>query len=90
MSNAKQISKSFKILTMVDLETSSTISVPDLERYIATLSDCKPLSEQELRQLCEKAREVFYKDSNVQPVKCPVTVVGDLYEMHFYSRQSYL
>lgn len=65
---------------MLDAGLTSTISVPDLDRYISTLSDCKPLSEQEVRHLCEKAREVFYNESNVQPVRCPVTVVGDLYD----------
>jgi serine/threonine-protein phosphatase 2A catalytic subunit len=35
---------------------------------------CKPLSEAEVKALCEKAREIFVEESNVQPVRCPVTV----------------
>ena len=66
---------------MVDPSVSSqnSIAVNDLDRFITTLMDCKPLLEPDLRALCEKAREIFYNESNVQPVKCPVTVVGDLY-----------
>lgn len=64
---------------------SQSIPVGDLDKYIATLTDCKPLSEPEVRSLCDRAREIFYHESNVQPVKCPVTIVGDLYvlSMHF-------
>ena len=51
----------------------------DVDRQIKQLWDCKPLSEQEVKQLCEKAKEVFSKEENVQPVKCPVTVCGDVH-----------
>jgi serine/threonine-protein phosphatase 2A catalytic subunit len=66
---------------MVDSNVRNTsASINDLDRYIATLMDCKPILESEVRALCERAREIFYNESNVQPVKCPVTVVGDMYE----------
>ena len=65
---------------MVDPGLQNTsVSVNDLDRFIATLMDCKPIQESEIRALCEKAREIFYNESNVQPVRCPVTVVGDMY-----------
>jgi serine/threonine-protein phosphatase 2A catalytic subunit len=64
---------------MVDESVGRSIPYNDLDRYIATLSECKPITEAEIRLLCEKAREIFYSEVNVQPVKCPVTVVGDLY-----------
>ena len=64
---------------MVDDSISRGISIPDLDRYIGVLTDCKPLSEAEIRILCEKARDIFLNESNVQPVRCPVTVVGDMY-----------
>ncbi|CAI7888302.1 unnamed protein product [Closterium sp. NIES-54] len=51
----------------------------DLDRQIEQLCECKPLSEVEVKQLCEKAREVFLEESNVQPVRCPVTVCGDIH-----------
>jgi serine/threonine-protein phosphatase 2A catalytic subunit len=40
---------------------------------------CKPLSESEVKQLCNKAKEILQKESNVQPVKAPVTVCGDIH-----------
>ena len=66
---------------MVDPGVSSpqVVSVNDLDRYIDILLDCKPLPENDLRALCERARDIFFNESNVQPVKCPVTVVGDMY-----------
>lgn len=32
-----------------------------------------------MKDLCEKAREILVKESNVQPVPCPVTVCGDVH-----------
>lgn len=46
----------------------------DLDAQIDQLLQCKPLSEAEVKALCEKAQEIFVEESNVQPVKCPVTV----------------
>jgi len=54
-------------------------SVPALDGWIESLMQCKQLSEEDVRRLCEKAREVLQDESNVQPVKCPVTVCGDIH-----------
>ena len=65
---------------MVDpLSQPRSFGTVDLDRFIVSLSDCKPLSDHEVRILCERAREIFNNESNVQPVRCPVTVVGDLH-----------
>ena len=40
---------------------------------------CRPLSETQVRALCNKAKEVLVKESNVQPVKAPVTICGDIH-----------
>jgi serine/threonine-protein phosphatase 2A catalytic subunit len=61
------------------LDTGNNVSITDLDNQIATLKQCKPLTEEQVRALCEHAREIFYNESNVQPVKCPVTIVGDLH-----------
>ena len=50
-----------------------------LDAQIAQLNDCKPLSENEVKALCDKARDILINESNVQPVKCPVTVCGDIH-----------
>lgn len=51
----------------------------DIDRCIAQLTECKHLSELELRQLCDLAKEVLSVESNVQPVRCPVTISGDIH-----------
>jgi serine/threonine-protein phosphatase 2A catalytic subunit len=51
----------------------------DLDRHIEMLMQCKLLSENEVLALCDKAREILIEESNVQPVKCPVTVCGDVH-----------
>eukprot|EP00727_Mastigamoeba_balamuthi_P002119 m51a1_g11904 putative protein phosphatase 2a catalytic subunit (309) ;mRNA; r:625325-626738 len=51
----------------------------DLDRQIEQLMRCQPLSELEVKALCDKAREIFIEESNVQPVSCPVTVAGDVH-----------
>ena len=60
-----------------------------LDRQIQQLFDYKPIPEYEVKALCDKvsliqidnfqAREILSKESNVQPVKCPVTVCGDIH-----------
>jgi serine/threonine-protein phosphatase 2A catalytic subunit len=49
------------------------------EEQLERLLSCKPLPEQEVRALCAKAKEVLVKESNVQPVRAPVTICGDIH-----------
>ncbi|CAN0927305.1 Serine/threonine-protein phosphatase PP2A catalytic subunit [Linum grandiflorum] len=51
----------------------------NLDEQISQLMQCKPLSEQDVRGLCEKAKEILMEESNVQPVKSPVTICGDIH-----------
>ena len=51
----------------------------DLDAWIEQLMECKQLSENQVKILCEKAKEIQSKESNVQGVKCPVTVCGDVH-----------
>jgi serine/threonine-protein phosphatase 2A catalytic subunit len=37
------------------------------------------LDEEQVRRLCEKAREILAQETNVQAVPCPVTVCGDVH-----------
>jgi len=50
-----------------------------LDKQIELLSQCKPLSEAEVKELCEKGKEILQKEENVQPVKAPVTICGDVH-----------
>lgn len=63
--------------------------IPILDLAIETLMSCKPLSENEVKQLCEKvgfsasdspqAKEILINESNVQNVRAPVTICGDIH-----------
>jgi serine/threonine-protein phosphatase 2A catalytic subunit len=50
-----------------------------LDKQIETLMECKPLSEAEVKQLCERAKEVLIQESNVSVVRAPVTICGDIH-----------
>ncbi|RWW14426.1 hypothetical protein BHE74_00045490 [Ensete ventricosum] len=54
-------------------------SYADLDRQIEHLRECKFLPEAEVKALCEQARTILVEEWNVQPVKCPVTVCGDIH-----------
>jgi len=41
---------------------------------IAQLQRCEPITEEEVKQLCLKAREILIEEGNVQVVDSPVTV----------------
>ena len=50
-----------------------------LDEQIDKLLECKPLPEDSIKALCEKAKEILVKESNVQPVRTPVTICGDIH-----------
>ena len=50
-----------------------------LDAQIDLLLDCKPLPEDSIKALCEKAKEILVNESNVQPVRTPVTICGDIH-----------
>ncbi|KAF4126804.1 serine/threonine-protein phosphatase 2A catalytic subunit [Geosmithia morbida] len=54
-------------------------TIGTLDSWVEGLMNCKQLSEIDVQRLCDKAREVLQDESNVQPVKCPVTVCGDIH-----------
>lgn len=51
----------------------------ELDEQIEKLMKCQPLPEEAVKSLCEKAKEILVQESNVQPVRCPVTVCGDIH-----------
>ncbi|VDP42376.1 unnamed protein product [Soboliphyme baturini] len=66
---------------MVESEKSN---LKELDQWIEQLYDCKQLAETDVKKLCDKvrksnAKEILTKESNVQNVKCPVTVCGDVH-----------
>ncbi|KXJ76310.1 hypothetical protein RP20_CCG009933 [Aedes albopictus] len=59
------------------MEDKATLK--DLDQWIEQLNECKQLTETQVKTLCDKAKEILAKESNVQEVKCPVTVCGDVH-----------
>jgi len=55
------------------------IPVDALDEMIEHLLKCEPLSEAQIKQLTDRAREILIEESNVQPVRAPVTVCGDIH-----------
>jgi hypothetical protein len=49
-------------------------SPQELDRQIEQLLQCKPLPEADIKALCEKAKEILAEESNVTPVRAPVTI----------------
>jgi serine/threonine-protein phosphatase 4 catalytic subunit len=54
-------------------------SISDLDEQIERLKRCDYLKESEVKQLCQKAREILVDESNVQRVDAPVTICGDIH-----------
>jgi len=51
----------------------------DLDKQIEKLRNCELITTQEVKELCDKAREILIEESNVQCVDTPVTVCGDIH-----------
>ena len=65
------------------MSNPSNTDIEILDRQISELMECKPLPESEIKSLCEKAKEILSEESNVQPVKTPVTVCGDIHGQYY-------
>mmetsp|Transcript_36559 Transcript_36559/g.66996 ORF Transcript_36559/g.66996 Transcript_36559/m.66996 type:complete len:314 (-) Transcript_36559:117-1058(-) len=51
----------------------------DFEALIDFVWSQGELQETQCRKLCEEAREIFQDETNCHPVRCPVTVCGDIH-----------
>ena len=51
----------------------------ELDAWIEQLKECKQLQENHVKVLCDRAKDILSKESNVQEVHCPVTVCGDVH-----------
>ena len=49
------------------------------DKWLEDLKEMKLLSERDLKLLCEKAKEIFIEESNVQNVSAPVIICGDIH-----------
>ena len=46
----------------------------DLDRQIDQLKRCECIKESEVRDLCNKARDILLEESNIQNIYSPITV----------------
>ncbi|EDQ92961.1 uncharacterized protein MONBRDRAFT_17180 [Monosiga brevicollis MX1] len=51
----------------------------DLDAQLEKLKRCELISEEQVVELCRKAREILVEEANVQPVQSPVTICGDIH-----------
>eukprot|EP00826_Nyctotherus_ovalis_P045162 TRINITY_DN4964_c0_g3_i3.p1 TRINITY_DN4964_c0_g3~~TRINITY_DN4964_c0_g3_i3.p1 ORF type:complete len:208 (-),score=53.85 TRINITY_DN4964_c0_g3_i3:196-819(-) len=51
----------------------------DLDRQIEQLRRCEYIRESEVKELCNKAREILIEESNIVKVDSPVTICGDIH-----------
>ena len=56
----------------------STVS-KELNGWVEQLMQCKRLTDAQVKTLCERAKDILTREGNVQEVKCPVTVCGDVH-----------
>lgn len=57
----------------------SSQEIASFDKFISQLYECKPLPEQDIKVLLEKAKEILIDESNVQPVRAPVMICGDIH-----------
>ena len=53
--------------------SSATINA-DLDRQIELLKRCECIKESEVRDLCNRARDILLEESNIQNIYSPITV----------------
>jgi serine/threonine-protein phosphatase 4 catalytic subunit len=46
----------------------------DLDRQIEQLKRCECIKESEVRDLCNRARDILLEESNIQNIYSPITV----------------
>lgn len=59
--------------------TDTPEGLKQLDAQIEQLLGCQLLPEKDIKQLCAKAKEVLIRETNVQPVRTPVTICGDVH-----------
>jgi diadenosine tetraphosphatase ApaH/serine/threonine PP2A family protein phosphatase len=66
------------------------ISNSDVDQMLEQVKDCKCLPERAYRILCEKAKDILIEESNVQPVRAPVNICGDIHGQYHDLREIFV
>jgi serine/threonine-protein phosphatase 4 catalytic subunit len=53
--------------------------VLNVDKILANLMEYKLPSESEIEELCSKVKEILAEESNIQKIKSPVTICGDIH-----------
>eukprot|EP00792_Barthelona_sp_PAP020_P006522 TRINITY_DN3020_c0_g4_i1.p1 TRINITY_DN3020_c0_g4~~TRINITY_DN3020_c0_g4_i1.p1 ORF type:complete len:308 (-),score=79.07 TRINITY_DN3020_c0_g4_i1:163-1086(-) len=51
----------------------------NLDEILEKLFKCQLIKEAEVKTICEKVKEILMQESNIQVVKAPITLVGDIH-----------
>merc|ERR1719462_1053072 len=64
--------------------SSTALTTADLDFWIARLRDHHEfLPERELQLACQRMKEILMEENNVQPVRTPVVICGDIHGQFF-------
>ena len=62
------------------IEQNDSKGNSNLDKQIEQLMRCEYLKENEVKELCDKAKEILFEESNVMIVEAPVTVSYFIYD----------
>jgi serine/threonine-protein phosphatase 4 catalytic subunit len=51
----------------------------DIDRQIEQLRNCECIKESEVRDLCDKARDILLEECNIRYINSPITICGDIH-----------
>jgi serine/threonine-protein phosphatase 6 catalytic subunit len=55
----------------------------EIDHWLELLKNGKCLPEKDLRILCERVKDILAEENNVQPVRAPVTICGDIHGQYY-------
>ena len=58
---------------------STQLDRQQIDQHISQIFQLKFIPENQVKDLCEKAKEILIKEENVQHVSSPVTICGDVH-----------
>lgn len=61
----------------------SSVEILHMDQIIDQLSQCKPLSENDVKMLCNHAKAILQEEKNIQQIRVPVTIIGDIHGQFF-------